>query len=374
MIDTVKLKIRITNEDLKVLKRSGGMTIRSVLNKKDGKKMSFVKDVNGYIPSYDNSIRWFWDNKAEAQNILWLTFNPSKLYYGHNLFRVNQQQFYEMLSYIHGQFSSVYGLLLEEPVNWEIGTIDLSVTFKIKDYSKVLNLIKVIQAIDTEIVKNNKYETTAYFKRSDYFQFKVYDKYSEFKANDFYKISVNDKDRAEELWKFSKGIVAVEFRINQKVFKGIFGREVLTVKEFINIINLKDIIQKLIDKYLPEEAMNKVVDKRKVFDLLKSRVGVGEAIRLFNYYKLMSSQEGTMENWIWHYELSRQMRSKVRKELMGLGLKSLLLDEVKEKRVFDLDSDCYLGSPSNNKALVKIRNTVNYVQSFVQGLDSGESY
>ena len=84
-----------------------------------------------------------------------------------------------------------------QPRRLACGTIDLSVTFKFKEYQKVLDTIKLIQAMDTELVRNNKYETTAYFKRSDYFQFKVYDKYLEFKEHDYYKISINDEKRAK---------------------------------------------------------------------------------------------------------------------------------------------------------------------------------
>ena len=115
-----------------------------------------------------------------------------------------------------------------------------------------------------------------------------------------------------------------------------------------------------------------VMDKRKVFDLLKSKVGMGEAVRLFNYYKMMSSQEGTMENYIWHYELSRQIRSKVR-EFKRIGLFKLVEDEVKVKRLFDLKSACYLGSPSCVKAVDRVKNEVNYVPSMM-GVPKGESY
>lgn len=372
MIDTVKLKIKINNEELEALKVKGGINLRTV-HDRDGKELTFIKDINGYIPSYDNNIRWYWENKVKVQDYLWLTFNPSKLYYGHNLFRVNQQQFYEMLSYIHEQFYSVYGVRLCEPVDWIIGTIDLSVTFRFKTHQQVLDTIKLVQAIDTEMVKNNKYETTAYFRRSDYFQYKVYDKYLEFKEHDYYKISINDENRAKELWEFSKGVIVVEFRINEKVFKGVFGRDVLKVKGFLEVDNLGDIIQGLIDKYLPEEAIHMVIEKRKVFDLLKDKVGIGEAVRLYNYYKMMTSQEGTMENWIWNFEVSRQVRCKVRQEFKRIGLYKLLEDEVKMKRIFDIKSSCYLGSPINAKARDTIKNVIHYVPSMIRS-ESGESY
>ena len=84
MIDTVKLKINISENELEMLKVKGGINTRIVHDSK-GNEITYIKDISGYIPSYDNNIRWYWENKVKVQRYLWITFNPSKLYYGHNL-------------------------------------------------------------------------------------------------------------------------------------------------------------------------------------------------------------------------------------------------------------------------------------------------
>lgn len=346
MIDTVKVKIKVSEEDYYKLVNSSNR----VETYKGDTKISIRRDMGLTINigSWDRHIRVLYP--PVATDYIFIQLNVSKVYYGHNFFRVNMSQTEEVLSSLNYYFKYLYDVDLGNYLTWDLVRVDPSFSYRFNQDSN-LSIIQNIHTLNPVDLERTTYPKGAEFKnKCKSKKIIFYDKHDEFVhgyGKEFSKYYINGAVKRGDLLKeYSKGILIFELQLTERGFFQFFGVSHLSVGEFLQITD----IPKRLLKELKKLILNTFQMKLSEVVQLINQHNVSNEVRL-NLYKdfLFMTDTSPAGRRLWKSQ-SRQYRSQVKARLKKVGIPQDVKNDETLVDLLSLESPYYLGSPTREEA------------------------
>lgn len=318
MIDTITVKIPITDENKKKLKIFSKSTA-----KYDYTNSSLVYKIYNaevYIPSYNRDIVIFY---SEFRNDVTIQLSLPKLLLGHNVLMVFPDKYLSTLNHLRYHLQKNIGKIC--PIDfWKLIRIDLCYNWKLKTQIDAEKYMQVIKNFNYPKKKKQTYPFGLYLKGREH-TIKFYLKHNEFKYHDYKDISKYNLRTAKKILKLSEGVVRFEVEVRSEGIKSIFNRNKVYVTD-LNGYHIKKLLKTFYYKTI-KNIDPQTMNDRTVIELLKKRFKRPTAIRLFQFYQLYYSNNST------HAEILRENydRSTIDRNLKslssaGVGLPDNILD------------------------------------------------
>lgn len=347
MYDTIKVRIFITEEEwLSLYQRCD----KTVTYKGDTRIIKYTPKVlylSIQIPSWDKllTVHLF----ENDHSFIFIEFNVSKAYYGHNFFRVNIQQLEEVLSNLNYYFKDLE-VNLGNYLKWEVVRVDVSMSYRFNPdtLTSIIKNIKVLRPIN---FLTSEYPTSVnYYNKRQSHVIKFYDKHAEFmnpERGEFKKYYLHDAVKRGDLLKeYSKGILIFEVSLRERGFFQFFGKSSFTVEELLSRKDtgqrlMRDLKQFIIHtSHMKLSEVLQLIDKHNLSNEVKT-----------NYLKdfLFMTDTSPAVRRLWKQQ-TRQYRYQVKSRLKKVGIPQDVKNDDTLLSLLSLKSPYYLGSPTREEA------------------------
>ena len=352
MIDTIKLQINVSEVDYQKLYAVSDRLELYKGNTQIIKSSRHSLSVN--IPSWDRHLTVLLPQTDT--NYIYIEFNVSKAYYGHNFFRVNLEQTGEVLSSLNYYFKNLYDVDLGNYLTWRVLRVDPCLSYRF-DPDTELSIIESVKGLNPIDLKTKKYDTGAeFFRKSKNYKLMFYDKGAEFITHkELSKYYLNGAvERGNLLKEFSKGILIYEIQLRERGFYKFFGKSTLTVKELLNFVDIRRRLIKELKNFIIRSSYMKLTS---VIQLIEKQDFSNEVkTNLLKDFLFMTDTTPAVRR-LWKSQ-SRQYRSQVKLRLKKIGIPQDVKNDDRISSLLSLSSPYYLGSPTREQADVLMNNAV----------------
>lgn len=259
MIDTVRYKIKVSNEFISRLRKSG--TTYKKTDNETKVELYCVHNSFFNVGSYDYHVNL---SVNEVSSYLYIEFSVPKFVYGHNLFTITLDNYFCAVYDLYADLLRNFGSL-PNPESWEIQRLDLCYAWKFDQQATATSFLKALQAVNYPKLKKYQYDTSVMFKGKT-ITHKFYLKLPEFFLHDYKRLKLSDLDVADNLLNYANGILRFEITLRKKALQRLFETTKLRNHDLksdiiIDILNMyfKD-MTKFIDStnYSFQDVKNKI--------------------------------------------------------------------------------------------------------------------
>lgn len=339
MIDTIRFKIHVSNEDLRKMYKKGKSSVN--FNQETGKPLIVFHRREFIIPSYDYHINVTIDDKEGE--FFYVEYSVPKILFGHNVSLVKPNRIRESVILIKDLIEKECEISLDDYLSWNVHRLDVCYAWKFKDDDEALHVLKALSVNEYQRKKAVFRDTTTEYKGSAY-DIKFYLKHPEFIKHDFKRFKrIKEMDMGLTLIEETKGVLRYEATLRKEQVEAEFG-EKATIEDVEDYDEVLRVLNKYFSTFIKgfnSRFMDMYKVKRMLFDTYSNQ----RANNLFEFYLNYYHPDKTVRESYrivcreeMHRSTTYRKRSFIKKA--GVGIPNM-----------GFEIDVLLSIPSNNEVM-----------------------
>lgn len=273
MIDTLKFKVRVSDEQYKLLNNKC-----AVLQKTRGNEtiFKFVTD-NMKLGSFERNIHL----QVNLDNTLFIEFSVPKFIYGQNILLLYPSQLEEALRKLEEELKGYFGDFPSYK-KWVLYRLDICYAWRLKDQAAVKRVMTLLQSFAYPRKDPYKRGTSIMFIGPAY-SIKFYQKLDEFKVHDNKVLRHENKfNEANKGMILSNGVLRFEASLKRPIIKYHFG-DSATFSDILDKKYLTNLLNYYLKKYF-KNLDTKLMTTKEIHVRLIDKFGKTRGIQLFQFY------------------------------------------------------------------------------------------
>ena len=273
MIDTIKFKVRVSEEQYQLLNSKCAVLQKT---KQEETIFRFVSD-NMHLGSYERNVHI----QVNPDLTVLLEFSAPKYLYGHNVYLLYPSQLEDVLAKLYQEIEGYFGSFPPYK-EWILYRLDICYAWRLKNQDGVRRVMAMLLSFSYPRKDPYRRGTSIMFIGPAY-SVKFYQKYEEFKKHDYKELSHEGKTKeAKDGLLLSEGVLRFEASIRRQSIKQHFG-EMADYRDACD----EEYITNLLNYYLKKYFRNletQLMTTKEIHTRLITKYGKTRGIQLFQFY------------------------------------------------------------------------------------------
>jgi len=274
MIDTIRLKIGLTNDNIKGIKGNSPILYQKIDIQNSQILYKNIKD-EIKLGSYIDFVALFID----SFNNLFVELSIPKFYNSQNIYLISNNKIISFLTLLKEDLELYFNSEIIDIEMWELQRIDICYAWRFDSQTDLDDIIEVLRPFAIQRKRNYQYKSS-FMSVGENYSIKFYDKNKEYISHDFKRIYKQNKDLAFMYDEISKNVLRFEVTLRKEYLKQM-NYDINTFTDEYFVLNLLDYFLK---KFVGVNNL-KVMDKKEVLYQLMNYYSNKKAIRLWQFYR-----------------------------------------------------------------------------------------
>lgn len=242
MIDTVKFRIPIDENDYRILLENSNVHVGYNYKTKDSQYVIIKTPIAVGSDSRERIIRVPRQFVKGAVNYAELELSIQKFLMAHNVYMIHVSSLETACRDLAKNLAEQLNLKTDISA-WEIQRIDLCYNWKLETKEQLNSYLNIFQNLDYARKKKYTYDTSAMYKGTAY-TVKIYSKYEEYLAHDIKYLKKYSEDHAYTVLEDAERVLRFEVTIKKPHFLTVFHKSIIRITDIT-----EDIVYLILNTY-----------------------------------------------------------------------------------------------------------------------------